>query len=310
MINIDEIELRRLDLTVLLVFLNLLRFRKATDVADHMGLTQSSISHSIKRLREAFNDPLFLRHPKGMEPTAVALGLEPKIRQIVETLSDALQAPLDFDPATTTETLRIGAYDNEMTSLVPGLLERARAAAPGLRISILPLGRRAALDALETGDIDLALGFIWDLPAGFRKIDLYEEHYSVVFRQGHPLEGRALTLDAYLTADHLIVSPAGEFSGIVDRELARQDRQRDVIVSVPLFLPALATVATTDLIATLPSRLVASEAARYQLIQSEPPIHIRPFTVSMILHKRNANHPMHEWVAELLTADEPRPGAV
>ena len=88
--NIDEIELRRLDLTVLLVFTNLMRLRKASDVAEHMGLTQSSISHSIKRLRETFGDPLFLRTPKGMEPTAVALGLEPRIRSVVEGPDGAL----------------------------------------------------------------------------------------------------------------------------------------------------------------------------------------------------------------------------
>ena len=72
MSDIDEIELRRLDLTVLLVFLNLMRFGKATDVATHMGLTQSSISHSIRRLRDSFGDPLFLRKPHGLEPTFVA----------------------------------------------------------------------------------------------------------------------------------------------------------------------------------------------------------------------------------------------
>ena len=94
--NIDEIELRRLDLTILLVFLNLQRFGKASAVADHMGLTQSSISHSLKRLREAFGDPLFLRNPKGMEPTAVAQALEPQIRQVVETLSSALHTPCCF----------------------------------------------------------------------------------------------------------------------------------------------------------------------------------------------------------------------
>ena len=296
MLDIDEIELRRLDLTVLLVFLNLLRLRKASDVAGHMGLTQSSISHSIKRLRDVFGDPLFLRHPRGMEPTAVALGLEPKIRLAVEALSGAVSQPVAFDPGTEAGTVRIGAYDYEMTTLVPGLLHAVKAQAPGLRVAIRPLGRREALSALEENEIDIALGFIWALPAAFAKTDLYEEGYAVVYRAGHPLAGEDLSPEAYAAAVHLVVSPAGEFSGIVDQELAKLGLARDVAVVVPLFLPALATVAETDLIATLPARLVRGQAARFGLLARPAPIPIRPFTVSAIRHERNARNPMHDWL--------------
>lgn len=299
--NIDEIELRRLDLTVLLVFVNLMRLRKASDVADHMGLTQSSISHSIKRLRDAFGDPLFLRTPKGMEPTAVALGLEPKIRSVVETLSQAISVPVAFDPASSTEVIRIGAYDNEMTTLVPELLRIVRHHAPGMRVSILPLGRRPALDALDQGDIDLALGFAWNVPGSISKTELYEESYSVVMRAGHPLSAGKITLKTYLSAEHLIVSPRGDLFGIVDEELAKLGRDRHVAMSVPQFLPALAIVATTDLIATLPARLARSQSTRYGLAVFEPPLKIRTFTVSALVHERNANSPMHRWVIAALS---------
>lgn len=297
---IDEIKLRRLDLTVLLVFLNLMRLGKAIDVADHMGLTQSSISHALKRLRALFGDPLFLRHPKGMAPTAVALALEPKIRAVVQTLSEAVTTPAPFDPASSTEIIRIGAYDNEMTALVPGLLQRILRQAPGMGLSLLPLGRKQALQALDDRDIDLALGYIWDVPGRFRKVDLYEETYSVAYRQGHPLAGTALDLESYLQADHLVVSPAGDLSGIVDRQLAKLGKARRVRISVPQFLPALATIAATDLIATLPKRLVESQFRAYGLATAAPPLPIRPFTVSMIRHERDANAPLHAWLHSLL----------
>ena len=299
--NIDEIELRRLDLTVLLVFVNLMRLRKASDVADHMGLTQSSISHSIKRLRDAFSDPLFLRTPKGMEPTAVAIGLEPKIRKVVETLAEAVSTPVAFDPALSTETLRIGAFDNEMTTLVPRLLERVRSEAPGMRVSILPLGRRPALDALDHGDIDLSLGFAWDLPRSIRKIDLYEECYSVVMRKDHPLAGKKVSLEAFLSAEHLIVSPRGDHTGIVDEELGKLGHVRRVIMAVPQFLPALSIVGKTDLFATLPTRLIQSQAERYQLAVFPVPIAVRSFVVSAMTHERNAKNPMHLWVLAALS---------
>ena len=288
--------MRRLDLTVLLVFVNLLRFRKATDVADHMGLTQSSISHSIKRLRDAFGDPLFLRTPKGMEPTAVALAIEPQIRTVIETLSEAMQKPFTFDPTIATDVIKIGAYDLEMTTLVPALLETIRTQAPNMRVSILPLGRRPAMEALEDQSIDIALGFAWDLPSKIHKVALFEERYCVVMRKGHPLARGDMELKTYLGAEHLIVSPNGDLSGIVDDELAKQGKTRHVAMAVPQFLPALSILATTDLIATLPSRLAASERKRFGLVTCIPPIKIRRFTVSAMLHERNKNSAMHEWV--------------
>ncbi|GAB5446137.1 MAG: LysR family transcriptional regulator [Gymnodinialimonas sp.] len=278
-----------------------MRLRKASDVADHMGLTQSSISHSIKRLRDAFGDPLFLRTPKGMEPTAVALGLEPKIRSVIETLSQAISTPVVFDPASSTDILRIGAFDNEMTTLVPQLLQVVRAEAPSMRVSILPLGRRPAIDALEQGDIDLALGFAWSLPRSIQKTKLFDESYSVVMRQGHPLAQQQMTLKAYTSAEHLIVSPRGDHTGIVDEELEKLGQVRRVTTAVPQFLPALTIVATTDLIATLPGRLVASQSERYRLLSFPPPVEIRPFTVTAMHHERNSNSPMHQWAISALS---------
>jgi DNA-binding transcriptional LysR family regulator len=303
MLDIDEIALRRLDLTVLLVFLGLMRHRKAVDVAAHMGLTQSAISHSIKRLRDIFDDPLFLRRPAGMEPTAVAIALEPKIRRAVETLSEALTTETQFDPTAEAGVIQIGAYDNEMATLVPGLLQRARAAAPGLRFAIRSLGRQAALAALEAGELDLALGFIWDLPDRFQADPIHEEGYAVVMRADHPLTGANWGLEAFCAADHLVVSPAGDLTGVVDQALERIGRARRVAASVPLFFPALATVASSDMIATLPGRLVAAHAARFGLVIRQPPLTIRPFTVAAIRHQRNAKSAKHDWLLAMLTAE-------
>ena len=302
MLDIDEIALRRLDLTVLLVFLGLMRHRKAVDVAAQMGLTQSAISHSIKRLRDIFDDPLFLRRPAGMEPTAVAIALEPKIRRAVETLSEALTTETQFDPKAEAGVIQIGAYDNEMATLVPGLLQRARAAAPGLRFAIRSLGRQAALAALEAGELDLALGFIWDLPDRFQADPIHEEGYAVVMRADHPLTGAKWGLEAFCAADHLIVSPTGDLTGVVDQALEQIGRTRRVAASVPLFFPALATVASSDMIATLPGRLVAAHAARFGLVTRQPPLTIRPFTVAAIRHQRNAKSAKHDWLLAMLAA--------
>lgn len=296
MSDIEEIKLRRLDLTVLLVFLNLLRLRKAVDVAAHMGLTQSSISHSLNRLRTIFDDPLFLRRPQGLEPTAFALALEPKIRIAVEALGLALSKPEAFNPAETQGVVRIAAYDAELAVLVPGLICALDRLAPGLRISATAIGRREALRALEDRQVDLAFGYFWDVSHNFIAEELGQETYRVVARQGHPLFDSDMTLEAYVAQRHLMVSMSGDFNGVVDRSLERLGLSRHVAAVVPLFFPALATLSRSDLIATLPARLVDRHGASFGLQSCLPPLQIRPFTVSAVRHARDARNPMIDWV--------------
>lgn len=296
MSDIDINALRRLDLTVLLVFLAMLRHRKAVTVAEEMGLTQSAISHSLARLRAAFDDPLFLRRPHGMEPTAVALAHEPAVRTAVETLDQALRPARPFEPASAEGTVRLAAYDNEIVTMVPPLLARLGAAAPGLRLAVHALGRKSALAALDAGDIDLAAGFFWDLPGTVTAEPLYEQGYRVVARRGHPLIGADLDIDTYLKGRHLVVSPTGDLAGIVDDVLATQGHARTVCAALPLFMPALETVATSDLLATLPARLVDRYATRFDLEVFDPPLELRPISISAVVHRRNEASPLHTWL--------------
>ena len=300
MTDINTIALRRLDLTVLLVFLAMLRHRKAVAVAGEMGLTQSAISHSLARLRAAFDDPLFLRKPHGMEPTAVALALEPTIRGAVEALDRALRPAEPFDPSTASGVLRVAAYDSEIASLVPPLLQRLDAVAPAMQLVVRSLGRGDALAALEASDVDLALGFFWDLPTAFATEPLYGQAYRVVARIGHPVIGQGIDLDGYTTCRHIVVSPPGDLTGIVDDVLARSGRHRTVVAALPLFLPALATVASSDLIATLPERLVDIYADQFGLNAFQPPLELRSFDVAAVVHRRNQTNPLHLWLIEQL----------
>lgn len=296
MSDMNEMKLRRLNLTLLLVFVNLMRDRKAVTVAARMGLTQSSISHALNRLRDTFGDPLFLRKPHGLEPTAYAVDLEPQVRQAVEMLDAALGDPARFVPSQATGIIRMAGYDSELSVLAPQLVKVLEREAPGLQLSARATGRGAALADLEQGDIDLAVGFFWDLPAGYVATTLYEENYTVVARRGHALMDQPLTAARFAACRHIVVSPSGDLSGIVDQSLAVLGLTRKVVCAVPLFFPALATVAESDLIATLPSRLVDRTAARFGLEAREPPFDIRPFPVSVVRHRRNQKSGLHNWL--------------
>src|SRR5437868_1968528 len=134
----DNIDIRRIDVTLLMVFQELMRARKMTVVAERMALTQSSISHALKRLREIFSDDLFVRLPHGLQPTARAEELETTVNAILDSLRSAVSGKDDFDPLHTRATIRMSMPDHHCALLAVPLLEHLRHAAPGLRLLIRP----------------------------------------------------------------------------------------------------------------------------------------------------------------------------
>ncbi|GHC39812.1 LysR family transcriptional regulator [Gemmobacter nanjingensis] len=293
-------QLRRLDLTLLLVFLGLVRHRKAADVALELGLTQSAISQAVKRLRDIFQDDLFLRRPHGMEPTATALALEEPVRRAVEALRGALGAARTFDPMQAEGVVRIAALDAEQAVLVPPLAARLRQAAPGLCLSVLPLGRSDAVEALTEGRADLALGFIWDLPETIMVEPIYEESFLVTGLPQALPDAPAISLDAYCAADHVLISPAGDLRGVVDDRLAAVGRHRTITLGLPAFLPALAAVASSVALLTLPARLAERLAPGFGLVTATPPLEIRRFPVSVFWHRRNSTDPRTLWLLKAI----------
>jgi DNA-binding transcriptional LysR family regulator len=287
-------------LTLLLVFLGLLRHRKALDVAAELGLTQSAISQSLKRLRDIFGDELFLRRPHGMEPTATALALEAPVAAAVDALRDALGAARSFDPATATGLVRVAALDAEQAVLIPPLAARLSRLAPGLTLSVLPLGRGAAMEALTEGRADLVLGFVWDLPEAISGEPLYDESFLVAGRPEALPHAPHISLDDYCAADHILISPGGDLRGVVDDQLAAMDRGRRVVLGLPAFLPALAAVAASGTLVTLPARVARAFAPGFGLATAEPPIPVRSFPVSVFWHRRNDTDPRTTWIRQQL----------
>ncbi|MFN3643053.1 MAG: LysR family transcriptional regulator [Gemmobacter sp.] len=293
-------ELRRLDLTLLLVFLGLLRHRKALDVAADLGLTQSAISQSLKRLRDIFGDELFLRRPHGMEPTATALALEAPVAAAVEALRGALGAARAFDPGTARGLVRIAALDAEQAVLIPPLAARLRASAPGLTLTVLPVGRAAAMEALAEGRADLALGYVWETPEAICSERLYDEGFLVAARPEMLPDAPVLDLDTYCAADHVLISPGGDLRGVVDDQLAAMGRARRVVLGLPAFLPALAAVAASRAMVTLPARVAQAFAPGFGLVTATPPLEVRRFPVSAFWHRRNEADPQTIWMRQQL----------
>lgn len=298
MTDIDFTALRRFDMTMLLVFREIMRTRKLTLVAKRLGLTQSAISHTLSRLRDGFDDPLFLRKPHGLEPTARALDLEPAVSTILELAQAQLLSQVQFDPQTATRHLRIAAPDHHSAILGAPLSKLLELQAPSLRFSFNAAVRQDAIAMLEANTTDMVVGYFNETPPNCEAMKLYQEDYTVIASNARgTFDG---TLASFLAARHLLVSFAGDLHGIVDDTLAKQGHKRQVVAAFPQFFPALATVSETNLIATVPRRFAEAYAAHFKLALHKPPVDIRSFPISVIWHRRNAKDGAINWVCKQL----------
>ncbi|WP_242601448.1 LysR family transcriptional regulator [Pseudaestuariivita atlantica] len=295
--------MRLIDTTILLVFLETMRQRQATAVAREMGLTQPAVSHALKRLRNLYGDPLFLRRAHGLEPTALAHELEPKVRRIVRLLSETLEGSEEFDPGSAATDLRIGAFDFELTGVIPELVAQLRKVSPNINVHAFPLQNRDALEALVQGQIDLALGY-FDFPlnsdASFASEDLHSEHYVLAGRRDHPIFARSLTLETVAKARHLLISPYGPNRNLVDHALHLQGLKRNIQTVVPSLFAALSIIENSDLVVTLPSRIAANNAERFAIAHRPLPIEGGTFRIHAVRHIRDATNPLHIWLLEKL----------
>ena len=304
--DIHKVKLRLVDGTLLLVFLAVMRHRKATLAAGEIGLSQPAVSHALGRLRRLYGDPLFLRSAYGVEPTALARELEPKIRRIVRLMTESLEEPSGFDPESSEVTARIAAYDYELATILPQLISGTSRFYRNIRVETLNLSSGEALEGLVNSQIDLALGYFENLPssnasAQFVYEDLYTENYVVVGKRGHALFNGEFSLERYAESLHLLVLPTGVSKGVVDLALQSRGLYRNVHATVPLFFPALTLLEQSELVATLPRRVAERHAARFNLEFVALPLPGTSFPVRAVRHVRDASSPFHDWMVALLS---------
>lgn len=295
----DKSKIRRLDFTLLLIFLGLMRTRKASEVAAELGLTNSSISHAIRRLRDVFGDELFLRRPHGLDPTAFALLVEKDVRAAVDAVQSALAGPSRFSPLEATGTIRLSARDHETATLLPRVLARASVEAPNIQFVVQSLKKSEALRSLSAGTTDFVVGYHADASEGFDATTLRTENYMVLARHGHDLLKQEITLDHYLNQNHVLVSQDGVLRGIVDEVLEEQGRSRHISLAVPNFIPALSILSESNLIATVPTSIADKFANLFGLQPIRPPIEIRSFDIVILRHRRNIRDPRLSWCLSL-----------
>jgi DNA-binding transcriptional LysR family regulator len=227
------------------------------------------------------NDPLFLKHPKGVVPTARAAALAEPIARLLAQARQVVASADPFDPSRSTRRFAIGASDGMTAVVVPRLFAALRQEAPGVELGLRDLQPPEALGALDAREIDVALHPLDDLPARCVTRRLYDEDFVIVARRGHPF-ARSPTLERYCAAQHVLVSHAGDPHGFVDNLLAQKGVSRRVTLTVPTFLWALLMVSDSDLLAAVPRTFARERSARFGVAVVEPPLELGTFTIHAV----------------------------
>jgi DNA-binding transcriptional LysR family regulator len=300
-----------IDLNLLVAFDALYSERSVTAAARRVGLSQPAASNALARLRAVFRDPLFVRTPKGMVPTARAIEVADAVHHALETLRSVFAGGTHFDPARAVRAFTIATTDYTEMVVLPLLVKKLASTAPGISLNVRPLRTVPAQHAFQSGEVDLAIA--WHLTkrpfdqAGFYTRSLFEERLVTIARTRHPVVRSRLTLKHFTTLGHVVVAPSDEYHPVVDLVLAERRLRRRVALAVPHFLVAPFIVSQTDLIGTVAGRVATHLRRALGLRLFEPPIRIPPLTTQMVWHERSHADRAHAWFRELVAGLEVPP---
>ena len=293
-------ELSDIDLNQLVVFQQLIQERRVSRVAENLGLSQPAVSNALARLRRTFDDELFVRTPHGMLPTPFAEQLAEPIGYALSMIHSGLNQRKRFDPARVKRTVTIGMTDIGEIVFLPTLVERLRREAPGICLQTVRTSATSLRDDMETGKVDLAVGPLPQLKAGFFQRGLFSQNYVCLFRKGHPLERKRLTLAGFRAAEHLAIVSAGTGHDRVDALMRQAGVARVARLTVPHFVSVGHILRRSDLVATVTERLAESLAEPFGLAWRPHPVDLPPVAINVFWHAKVHRSPAHQWLRALL----------
>ncbi|MBP7116679.1 MAG: LysR family transcriptional regulator, partial [Polaromonas sp.] len=246
--------MKTIDTRLLQVFNEIYAKKSVSNAALALGLPQPAVSIALAKLREHFGNPLFVRTTDGMVPTPLGAELIEPVRAALNAVSAVVDFSTHFEPSTSKRVFKIAMTDISQLILLPKLWERLRLTAPGVGIDVFPLSSDTP-QLLESGAVDLALGYVPELEAGFYQQRLFSQHFVCMVSQSHPRIQGKLKLKQYLQEDHAAIVSSGAAPKIIDETLHAMGKERRIALRIPHFLGASFVVELTDLLITIPQRL-------------------------------------------------------
>ena len=298
----NDVHLRTFDLNLLVTLDAVLREGSVQRAAVRLGVTQSAVSHALRRLREATGDELLVRTPSGMVPTARAAKLGTVLRGALDEIELGLRGDAEFDPRTAARAFTLSSADYTELVLAPLLARRFATSAPSVDL-IFRSPVDDVQDELESGRVDLALGVFHGALAGCKQRALFRDRFVCVVRRDHPAARRGLTMERYLSLDHVAIAPRRTGSStVVDASLTKLGLRRRVRMVVPHFMVAPILVAESDMVLTSPERIARRYRGMLPVKIVDVPFEVPGFTISQVWHERQDREAGHVWLRQALAA--------
>lgn len=294
-------DITKLDLNLLVIFETMLRLQNVSRAAEALGMSQPALSFALNKLREVFGDTLFIRGSRGMQPTPRAQQLAGPLRSVLNVIRvDLLQKPV-FDPKTARRTFTFNMSDIGEMIFLPTVLKRVTAVAPDVSIKTVFMSPRLLEEALQSGDVDLIMGYFPGLVgAAIYQQRLCTRDFVCIMRRDHPTIGDRVSLKQFLEARHVVVQPEGRSHEQFERELEQQGLTRQVVLSVPHYIALPTIIAESNLIATVPYAVGSSFAKLAKIKVLRPPINVPTVELKQYWHARFQHDPANIWIRNLI----------
>lgn len=302
-VYIMHLNLRRVDLNLLLVFDSLYRNRSVSIAAEELAMSPSACSHALSRLRLALSDELFVRYGSAMQPTVQAEQLAEAVRAALTSLSVGLSALAPFNPSTSNQTFTFTASDVTALAVLPDLIAQLEYLAPNLNLKINRANHRDSLDDLSTGRAQFVLGFSDEYSGSYDGVEVLDgvmDDYVVVANSAYARNSSNLSLEQYLSARHIAVLPWSDGGSVIDTALAKMNLKRNVAVQLPSMTAAPFIVAKSQLLLTLPRHTAMQLCHDQRFTSYEIPFPSPRFSFKVLFHARYASSPGHSWIREQL----------
>ncbi|HKS13980.1 MAG TPA: LysR family transcriptional regulator [Pseudomonas sp.] len=286
--------LSKVDLNLFIVFDAIYTEANLTRAGQIVGITQPAVSNALSRLRETFNDPLFVRTAQGMVPTPMAQNIIGPVRSALALLRTSVQESRIFNPLQATKTFRISMTDLTEAVILPPLFQRLRRLAPALVIESFPCKRRETTKELAAGRLDFAVDAPLNTDPQVRHVKLMQDRYVCAMRQGHPLADTALSLDRYLSLTHIHISSRRNGLGHVDLALGKMGVQRKIALRSQHYLMASQVLQQTDMVMTVPERFARRHPLRYLSL----PVEVPALETHLYWHESTDHDPANRWMRE------------
>jgi DNA-binding transcriptional LysR family regulator len=287
----------KLNLDWVEVFVQIYKTKNVTRAAANLGIEQASASIALSKLRRHFNDRLFVRTAQGMLPTPRAQAIYPDLHEALARIDKVRGQPIAFSAATAVREFRIGMTDISEIVILPRLINFLQKNAPGVVIE----AEKISVDSrhrLSSGDVDLAIGFLPNLEAGFYQQSLFKQDFVCLAAKNHPRVQGKLNRRLFSNEGHILVTTAGTGHAIVDKLLAKEKLERRIVLRVPSFLGVARIVAQTDFLVVVPRQLGIALAVQESIQMLEPPIKLAQYKVKQHWHERFNADTGNSWLRQ------------